>query len=176
MFGLLFYQFGTYNEHVGDFLSALGAKVCKEMQELTISNLRNGKWNTMAVHSKEQRLLNVKLINVISRFRNLNKLHLLVPDLISTNLDYLFECCTKLTDLAVCTKGIQFRNEVLNIKRNCPFIRNITLLIERNKSPMNEYLLQNIFKLIPDATIQVIYDNGKYSFTAKPTKFEFLRS
>lgn len=143
---------------------------------LSLTNLHNGKWNILAIHSKEQRLLNVKLINIVSRFRNLTKLHLIIPDLICSNLQYLFECCTKLTELAICSQGIQYNSELNNVKENCPSIKRIVLVIQRDKAPLRAQLLQNMYRLLPGVSIQVVYDSGRYAFTATLTNFELVRS
>lgn len=143
---------------------------------LSLSNLHSGKWNILAIHSKEQHLLNVKLINIVSRFRNLTKLHLIIPDLICSNLQYLFECCTKLTELAICSQGVQYKSELKSVKENCRSIKKIVLVIQRDKAPLNADLLRNMYRLLRDVSIQVVYDSGSHAFTASPTNFELIRS
>lgn len=145
------------------------------MEELSLSNVQIGRWNMLQIHSKEQRLLNMKLINMVSRFRNLETLHLLVPDLNYSNLKFIFECCTKLTEVSICTHGFHFISEIFNIKKNCKQIKILRLVFQHVNAIIRSKPLQSLCKVLPGVSIDVVYINGDQAFSAIPKKFDFLR-
>lgn len=145
------------------------------MEEFSLTNVNAGRWNMLQVHSKEQRLFNMKLINTVSRFRNLATLHLLIPDLNYSNLRFMFESCAKLTDLSICTHGFHFMSEIINIKNNCRQIKRLQLVFQHVNAIIRSKSLQNVCKMLPEVSIDMIYINGDQTFSAMPKNYDFIR-
>lgn len=156
-------------------MSSLSANICQQMESLSITNIQHGQWNMLQVHSKAQRLLNMKLIYLVSRFRNLAALTLLVPDLNYSSLKFVYESCTKLTDLSICTHGFHFITELQNVKRNCKEIKRLRLVFQHSKAIIQSKPLQGLCKMLPGVSIDVIYINGDQTFSAVPRKYDFLQ-
>lgn len=129
----------------------------------------------LQIHSKAQRRLNMQLINIMSRLRNLNKLHILIPDLNYSNLQYIFESCAKLNELTICTHGFHFISEIQNLKENCRQIKKLRLVFEHANAVFRTQPLESICKILPGVAFEVIYINGDQAFSAVPTNYDFLR-
>lgn len=126
------------------------------MNELSLSTIQNGKWKMLEMDGKKQRLLNMKLINIVSRFRNLTILRLLIPDLIYSQLDFLFENCTKLIKLTICSHKAHFISEIQNIKANCKHIESIQLALQHEQTAICSQSLRNLCSLLPGVSVEVI--------------------
>lgn len=112
---------------------------------------------------KEQKQINLKLVNLLTRFSNLTTLHLLINDVENSNTEFLFESCTKLITLSICCIGNAHTIKMFNdIKSNCEQIKCIRMASEN--STFEEQFLKKICKLFPQASISVYYKKDKVIF------------
>lgn len=100
----------------------------------------------------------VELISIVQRFRNLTKLHLIVPGIDRFNTKYLFEKCTKLVDLGIWCSGKNSSDELFrHVLDNCLQIGTIRLFGCGMES------MQRIRQMFPNISVEcTIPDNIFY--------------
>lgn len=143
------------------FLQSLDSTVCEQMTELSIGahfpmeseddGLQQDFFGGEATES------NIELVSIVSRFRNLTTLYLVVCGVDCCHTKYLFENCTKLVTFGVWCWG-ELRTEEMfdHIHANCQQINTIRLFgigIFRN-------LLQDLRRMFPDVSVEVAIQNN----------------
>ncbi|XP_055310659.1 uncharacterized protein LOC129573739 [Sitodiplosis mosellana] len=157
-------KFGYYNESVKKFLLALDDKLCEQMQELSI-----GSQPFMAKSYDENDYLHVEpsqvvveLVSIVSRFRKLTTLQLIVADVDKCNTKYLFENCTNLVDFGVWCKGEVLFELFDHIMDNCLHIGIIRLF----GHGIYRSLLQKVRKMFSNVSVlAVVQDNVAFNAT-----------
>ncbi|XP_031638365.1 uncharacterized protein LOC116350650 [Contarinia nasturtii] len=170
-------KFGHYNEDVKKFLAALDDRVCEQMLELSIGahlpmesevdhlnddedsdfdlnpfqDYHDKKFKGQATKS------NIELINIVSRFRKLTTLYLVVRGVDCCDTKYLFENCTNLNEFGVWCWG-EFRCEEMfrHIYENCDQIKKIRLF----GIGIFRKLIQRLRTMFPTGTVEVAIQNN----------------
>lgn len=105
-------------------LNGMTETACCRVKEFTVGGYED--------RSKSDDLMHMMLINVISRFRNLTTLNLIVAYMEYMNIKYLFENCTKLEKLSVAFEpDFDFTSAQRMfdcVRKNCKQIRVIQLI------------------------------------------------
>lgn len=99
----------------------------------------------------------VELINIVSRFRKLTILQLIVPGVERSDTKYLFENCTDLMQFGVWCNGEFLSEEIFkHVKKNCLQIGTIQLFGLR----ICEKVVQKLRQILPDVSIEVSTDDN----------------
>lgn len=121
-------KFQYYDQHVENFLYGLNRTICVQLKDLSLScqDFRYEKWFQKNLHLRW-----MILINIIKRFRHLLTLHLHIRGIEESNTKFLFENCSKLTELSlivadyVCEET--FLRMLSNVEQNCKYMDVIQL-------------------------------------------------
>lgn len=149
--------------------------VIKTMNEVTCDQVREFTVGGYEDRNKSDDFMHMMLINVISKFRNLTTLNLIVAYMENMNtIKYLFEHCTKLVKVSFAFElDFDFNNakRMFNyIKDNCKQIE-IIQLIQRgfttdsdgneldNTEEFDENFLKMVHNLFPCATLRIVHIN-----------------
>ncbi len=131
---LLNLQFGDYHAAVKIFLESLDRNVCEQITELSIgAHLPletevdyNG--DLIQGFSGKPNKSIIELIHIVSRFRSLTTLYLVVRGIDCCDSKYLFENCTKLVTFGFwCWGGIRTRSMLVQVLKNCQYLRKVRL-------------------------------------------------
>lgn len=147
-------KFQCYDENVERFMGSLNRTICGQLKEFSLSCFTN-------YFDTNQRRRWINLTCNIIRFSNLETLHLYVKGIEHSNVQVLFENCSKLVKLSVfcsCWSPFILNNSnhsikmFRKIKKNCKQIEVIQVLAE---------LLKMIYTLFPKTKINLIEDARK---------------
>lgn len=134
-------KIGWFDDVMDNVLSRFEDSVCHRLEEFAVvEHIYSPLVNTGAMVQK--------LLNVVMRFRNLNALHLICPDIEYANTDFLFERCYKLEQLSLgydeSDGEYKMRQMLANVKENCKDLEVIQLVPERRstQSDICEYITQ----------------------------------
>lgn len=123
---------------------------------------------------KSTSLMHMMLINVISKFRYLTTLHLIVAYMENSNIKHLFEHCTKLVKLSVAFESdfhfVNAKRMFEHVRQNCAQIKAIQLIRRAfaddsdgdgdkfvNENQFDESFLKMVFNFFPKAIISIVY-------------------
>lgn len=147
-------------------INSMDEASCGRVKEFTVGGYED--------RNKSDDLMHMMLINVISRFRNLTTLNLIVAYMENTNIAYLFEHCTKLIKLSVAFESdFDFNNAKRMfrcVKDNCKQIETIQLIQRAfttdsdgnefdNTDQFDENFLKMVYDFFPRATISIVQIN-----------------
>ncbi|XP_031629532.1 uncharacterized protein LOC116344861 [Contarinia nasturtii] len=149
-------------EHV---FNGMNEVACGRVKEFTVGGYED--------RSKSDDLMHMMLINVISRFRNLTTLNLIVAYMENMNIKHLFENCTKIVKLSVAFESdFDFSNAQRMfecVRKNCKQIA-VIQLIQRafitdsddgiefdNDKQFDEKFLKMVYDCFPNAVISIVF-------------------
>lgn len=155
------------------FIEALDAGICEQMIELSIgahlpvpvieSDPYDDYSNKRPFDGTATKM-NAELIFLVTRFRKLKKLYLIVRGVDCFDTRFIFENCTDLIEFGFWCWGRSETDEMFkHIKRNCQHIKTIRLF---GVGIFHKHL-QKLRQMFPDVSIDVaIHNNMAFPITA----------
>ncbi|XP_055296435.1 uncharacterized protein LOC129565502 [Sitodiplosis mosellana] len=169
-------KFGCYNDSVDSFLMGLDDDICQQMQELQASNITSGYKSknkkdeededsdgSIPYYRRVRGPSNQHLVRLVTRFRNLSTLRLLVRGVEKNNTQLIFENCAKLVHLSICcneSSAAMFGQ----IKKNCKQIESIGIVSEPKSNAFERNFLKKVYGLFPKGVVELFYSDGKTIF------------
>lgn len=151
------------DECIENVINSMDEATCAKVKEFTVGGYED--------RNISDDLMHMMLINVISRFRNLTTLNLIVAYMENMNINYLFEHCTKLVKLSVAFESVfdfdKATRMFKSIKDNCKQINTIQLIQRAfandsngdeidNEDQFDESFLKMVYDLFPRATLSIV--------------------
>lgn len=158
-------QIFHFNESMENLLDQFNQNMQSSLQNLTLANRQV---------DGERYKMNNKTITVISKFTNLIQLKLILPAINKTNTKYLFERCTKLTELCFeCSfltseegiEGFQSYRIFADIKANCISLERLYLVW--HDVMMDPYKVNGIKYTFPNVFVKILQINKRMNTTAE---------
>lgn len=154
------------DECMENVINSMDEATCGQVNEFTVGGYED--------RNKSDDIMHMMLINVISKFRNLNTLNLIVAYMENMNIRHLFEHCTKLTKLSIAFESnFDFNNAkrmFMCIKENCKQIETIQLIQRAfttdsdgnefdNAEQFDESFLKMAYESFPGAILKIVQIN-----------------
>lgn len=147
-------RLSNFNDSIEKILYTLDDRFCNQIEEFTVED-------------DDQR----RIVNVITRFKSLTRLHFLLTQIETTNTKYLFESCTKLVKLIVrCPQYLEdqdnWRRMLRYIKENCKDLREFQIF--KYSAHLNRQLLNDVADTLSNIKFSIIqYDTGTNAYSVE---------
>lgn len=138
-------KFELFDEIAEALLNLIDSKICNQIQVFTVEKVQATLHNSLRI--------NTQLVNLITRFRNLNELHIIGAGIELANTTFMFQNCTKITKLSLRHNPRidreKFRQLLLNVKENCTEL-NVIQLVRHNSVRFEQKLFECVTKIFPN--------------------------
>lgn len=150
-------EFDCYNDCVEAFLCGMNAKLCCQMENLSL----RGSWNDEG----RSRCRWTKLVNIITRFRRLVTLDIYMNGIYESNHKFLFENCSKLVELTFFYNDdwiaqSKYLKMLRSIQVNCKDIQLIQFVFKAGT--FFESTLQKIYAMFPRTKFNLIDSRSRF--------------